>query len=293
VSSHQQQSDKPLTPRHAWQPLTPRGVAAFATSTLTRLVLVQLVFALITAVAVLGFLRLAWFPVIEEAIQRLPDTGAIRQGELAFAGESPKRLAENAHLAIVMDVNQTANAGRTGDIEVTFEKNRVAICGALGCWHQAYDRRYTVSFNRPELAPAWGAWQWPAVALITLATVASLLVMWWSAALVYLPLVKSIAFFKDRAVTWRGAWRLSAAALLPGALIVTAGIILYGFGAVDLFRLGLLYILHIIAGLVFVVTSPSFLPAIAGAKGGKNPFGSGRTQAQKRAGKKSNPFSRS
>jgi hypothetical protein len=291
VSSHQQPSDKPLTPRHAWQPLTPRGVAAFATSTLTRLVLVQMVFALLTAAAVIGFLRFAWGPVIEEAIQRLPETGAIHQGELAFAGASPIRLAENAHLAIVVDVSQTDSAGHTADIEVTFEKNRVAVCGALGCWRKPYDRRYTISFNRPEVAPAWGAWQWPAVALISLATVASLLAMWWCVALLYLPLVKSLAFFKDRAVTWRGAWRLSAAALLPGALIVTTGIVLYGLGAVDLFRLGLLYVLHIIAGLVFVVTSPSFLPPIPGARAGRNPFGGGRTPAEKRPDKKSNPFS--
>ena len=28
--------DKPLTPQHAWQPFTPRGVAAFGSATLTR-----------------------------------------------------------------------------------------------------------------------------------------------------------------------------------------------------------------------------------------------------------------
>src|SRR4051812_45144341 len=88
--------DKPLMPRHAWQPFTPRGVAAFAGATLTRLVLVQSIVAVIVAVALLWFLRIAWFPVITESIQRLPQAGVIRRGELQYGGESPGRLAANS-----------------------------------------------------------------------------------------------------------------------------------------------------------------------------------------------------
>jgi hypothetical protein len=129
--------------------------------------------------------------------------------------------------------------------------------------------------------------------LTTLATIVSLLVMWWSLAFVYLPLVKLIAFFADRVVTWRGAWRLSAAALLPGALIVAVGIVLYGFGAVDLFRLALLYALHIVAGLVFVVTSPFFLSKLFHGAITKNPFaGSAPPGPETPAPPSPSPFSR-
>lgn len=245
------------------------------------------------AAAVILFLRVAWFPVIAEAIRRLPDSGSIYNGELVFVGGSPQRLAENARLAIVVDVSTAASAGHVADIEVTFEKSRVAICGAMGCWWQSYDRNYTISFNRPEVEPAWGAWRLPVLVLTTVVTLVLLLAMWWSVATVYVPLVKLLAFFADRVVTWRGAWRLSAAALLPGALIVAVGIVLYGFGAVDLFRLALIYGLHMVAGLVFVVTSPLFLPKIFHPAITRNPFGgSAEAKPETPAPGPPNPFSR-
>ncbi len=295
MSSPQNKSDKPLTPHHAWQPLTPRGVAAFANATFTRLFMVQLIFAALVAVAAIWFLRAAWFPVIAEAARQLPERGAIRGGELEFGGPSPRRLAANARLAIAVDVAMSEPSGNAADIEVTFEKNGVAICGALGCGWHPYERRYIIGFNRSEAEPAWGAWQWPITALAALATIISLLVMWWALALVYLPFVKLFAFFADRRVSWSGAWRVSAAGLLPGALIVATGLLLYALGPIDLFQFALLYLLHILAGLVFVMTSPFFLPTVAPFKQGKNPFGSTSPVSESvptKPTKQDGPFSR-
>ena len=66
-------------PQHAWQPFTPRGVAAFAHSSATRLLAVQLVVAALVALSVTWFLSVAWIPVIEEGIRALPETGEIRR----------------------------------------------------------------------------------------------------------------------------------------------------------------------------------------------------------------------
>ena len=265
--------DKPLTPRQAWQPFTPRGVAAFALATLTRLVLVQLAVAALVAFALLWYLRVAWSPVVTESIQHLPEAGVIQRGELIYGGEPLARLAENKRLALVVDLAGTREAGHVADLEIVFEKNRVVLRGPLGNWWQPYDARYSFSFNRPELGPWWGAWQWPILALVALATVISLFVMWWGLAFLYVPLVKLLAFFADRAVTWRGAWRLSAAALLPGAALVGLALVLHGFGAVDLLGFALLYALHLLAGLIFNCTSPFFLPKFSEAVSQKNPFG--------------------
>jgi hypothetical protein len=293
VSASRKVSDKPLTPRHAWQPFTPRGIAAFGQATNARLIIVELIVALLVVGAVVSFLRGVWFPVITEAIEKLPQTGAIRRGELSFAGESPMRLAENSRLAIVVDIERTGDAGRVADVEVTFEKNRMAICGALGCWWQPYDSGYVISFNRPEVKPAWGAWQWPVIALAILGTVASLFVMWWSVALVYVPVTKLIAFFSDRVIAWSGAWRLNAAALLPGACLVAAALVLYGFGAINLFQFALLFVLHAVAGLIFLSTSPFFLPKVQTDSRGKNPFvGEGKDPLENSAPGQPNPFSR-
>jgi hypothetical protein len=263
-----------LTPREAWQPFTPRGVAAFANATLTRVVLAQLAVALTVAAVVIWFLRMTWFPVITEAIQQLPATGMIRNGELNYGGEAPIVLAQNRWLSISIDLASAApKPGQTADVEARFGRNSVVFCGVLGCWQQHYRAGYLISFNRAELEPRWGAWRGPILAVAALATAAALYVVWWSLALLCAPVIKCIAFFFDRVVTWRGAWRQGAAALLPGAVLVAAGLLLYGFAAVDLFRLGLLYVLHIGCGLAFVVTSPFFLPKLSRLPSRRNPFG--------------------
>ena len=265
--------DKPLTPQHAWQPFTPRGVAAFGLATFTRVFLVQGAVAALVGFALIWALRAAWVPVISEAIQRLPETGIIQRGELSFTNQSPQRIAENSHLAVVIDLDGTREAGHVADIEIAFEKKRVVLRGPLGAWWRDYGSAYQFSFNRPELTPWWDARRWTLLALLALALAVSIFVSWWSLALLYVPLVKFIAFFSDRVVTWGGAWRVAAAALLPGACLVALGMLLYGFGVIPLFQFGLLYALHIVAGLVFVITSPFFLPKIFTAPGVKNPFG--------------------
>ena len=64
-------------PAFAWEPLTPRGVAAFARASFERLFVVQAVFALIAAAAVVWVLSDGIFPVIDAAIDQLPDAGGL------------------------------------------------------------------------------------------------------------------------------------------------------------------------------------------------------------------------
>lgn len=272
MSAPKKSPDKPLTPAHAWQPFTPRGVAAFGLATFTRVFLVQSAAAALVGFALIWALRAAWVPVINEAIQHLPETGNIRHGELNFSGASPQRLAENSHLAVVIDLEGSREVGHVADVEAAFEKKRVVLRGPLGAWWREYGSEYQFSFNRPELTPWWDARRWTLLALLAIALAVSVFASWWLLALLYVPLVKFIAFFADRAVTWGGAWRVAAAALLPGACLVALALLLYGSGVIPLFQFGLLYALHIVAGLVFVITSPFFLPKISTLPDLKNPF---------------------
>ena len=274
MSSPRKPTDKPLTPGEAWQPFTPRGIAAFAFATRTRLFLAQLATAGIVAIAVVWFLSETWFPVVTEAIQKLPETGEIRGAALSYSGTSPVRLAENRRLAIVVDPERTGAAGHVADLEMTFENTRLALCGPLGCYHVPYVRGYQFALNRPELEPAWGAWRGPFLGVAAIGTLLWLFVTWWVLALLYSPLVRIIAFYGDRTITWGGAWRLSAAALLPGAWIVALALALYGYGAVDLLRFALHFAVHFAAGLIFVITSALFLPKFP-ARSGRNPFTTG------------------
>ena len=235
-----------------------------------RLFLAQLATAGMVAITVVWFLSEAWFPVVTEAIQKLPETGEIRGATLHYSGTSPVRLAENRRLAIVVDPERTGEAGHIADLEMTFENTRLAFCGPLGCYNVPYVRGYQLGLNRPELEPAWGAWRGPFLGVAAVCTLLWLFVAWWAVALLYSPLVRVIAFYGDRTITWRGAWRLSAAALLPGAWIMALALALYGYGAVDLPRFALLFAVHFAAGFIYVITSALFLPKFS-AKSGKNP----------------------
>jgi hypothetical protein len=290
VSSPQKKPDRPLTPRHAWQPLTPRGVAAFAQATTRRLVIVQFIVAAMVVASLLWFLQAAWAPVLTDAMRALPESGSIRAGELDFHGTSGT-LAANARLGFSVEASPelTPNV-RVADLEVWFGKTGVALCGALGCRRWNYPANYTFGFNRSEAQAAWGAWRWAIITVVSAGTFVSLLLMWWLLSVIYVPLVKMLALFTDRQITWAGSWRLACAALLPGALLVAASLVLYGAGLVDLFRFALLQALHLLAGLVFVVTSPFFLPSAVAGKPGGNPFGSPAKSAK--ASRSSSPFSR-
>ena len=64
-------------PAFAWEPITPRGVAAFARASFERLFVVQAVVALLGAAAIVWVLSNGIFPTIDAAIAQLPDTGQI------------------------------------------------------------------------------------------------------------------------------------------------------------------------------------------------------------------------
>src|SRR4051794_939174 len=78
----------------AWQPLTPRGVAAFAHSTLRRLLLVELLVAAVVAGTVVWFLSTAWFPAISQAVRQLPSEGTIRAQTLDLPIAFAQTLSE-------------------------------------------------------------------------------------------------------------------------------------------------------------------------------------------------------
>ena len=91
----------------AWQPLTPRGVAAFVQAPLRRLLLVQFIVALAVAMGVALLCYDRYVPVIEGAIAKLPAASQVRQQQLEWWGNSPVVLGENRFLALTVDLERT------------------------------------------------------------------------------------------------------------------------------------------------------------------------------------------
>src|SRR6266852_4758843 len=94
----------------AWEPVTPRGVAAFSKATFSRLFLVELVSALLAAGVVAWCLATAWVPTVREAIHRLPEQGAIRDGELTSPRTASEPLASGSYLTFVLAADERVDS---------------------------------------------------------------------------------------------------------------------------------------------------------------------------------------
>src|ERR1041384_7598933 len=166
--------------RFAWQPLTPRGVSAFADAALGRLLLVQWVVALAAAAVVIGCLHSGWFSAVSTAIGQLPPRGEIRGGKLQWQGDWPVRLAESRFLAIAVDLDHSGEMRSPAHVQVEFGREDLKIFSLLGYVRAAYPRGWVVAFNRVELQPWWGAWE-PALLALGGATTAGGLMLSWAA----------------------------------------------------------------------------------------------------------------
>lgn len=257
----------------AWQPLTPKGIATFAGSTFGRVLVVQFVFALFAAGMVVWFLGRDWFPVISQAIKQMPEEGEIRTGRLTWNGDSPVSLAENRFLALAVDLKHEGQAHSPAHVAVELGERDFKIFSLLGYLQGRYPPGWWLGLNRTEATPWLGAWTPPILGIVAILVIVILFLCWAILATAYAAPAWLIGFFANRDLNLGGSWRLCGAALMPGCVLLTAAIFVYGLGFLDLVRLGLAVAVHFVVGWVYVWLSIRKLPlhpAAAALKG--NPF---------------------
>ena len=256
----------------AWEPLTPRGVAAFAHARFSRLLLVQFVIASLAAAAAVGFLSDGCFPTVRAAIRNLPVAGEIHAGRLDWPGHTPQLLAEGRFLACIVDPNHSGQIHSPADVQIEFGAQTVRVFSLLGYQDFSYPPDQIISFNRTDLEPLWGAWEPEWLAITVLAVVAGLMLLWAALATVYFVPAWLIGFFTNRNLNFRGSWKLAGAALMPGALLLTAAIVLFGLAALDLVQFCFLFGAHVALGWIYLFLSQLFLPRIDSRPSPSNPF---------------------
>jgi hypothetical protein len=260
-------------PPAAWQPLTFGGVAAFATGRTGRLLALELTVAVAVAVCAVWFLHRAYCPVILQAIQKMPDTARVAQGRLQ--GVPDTLIAESRFLAIAAMPQAGGEIGQDADLQIKLRQND--FCAGSIFWPDwgldlPYGRDAAINLGRSNLEPWWSAWQPVLLAAAGTAVVLFLLASWAVLASIYMALAKLIALFADRYLTWPGAWRLSAAALMPGAIVLAGGLILYGWSVIDLVGLSFLFIIHFIVGWVYLVGASCGASRLFPSQVKRNPF---------------------
>lgn len=271
----------PATPI-AWEPLTPRGVAAFARAPLWRLLLVQFVVAMLVAGVTGWFLVEDWFPVVRAAIRHLPDQGEIRDQRLDWRVSSPLKLAGNHFLELGVDLNHTGQLARESQVQLEFGRRDLLVIVPPMRSSMDYPAGWQIAFNRPELDSRWGAWEPPLLVITALVMVTGLMIIWALLATVYCLPVRLITLYENRDLNWLQSWRLAGAALMPGALFQAFALLLYALGSLTLLELGLAWVLHLVIGWIYLFISPFFLtrhPSAEAARG--NPFAQGRKKEKK------------
>ncbi len=211
------------------------------------------------------------FPTIREAIHNLPDTGVMRWQRLDWNGESPVLLAEGRLLAFSVDLEHTNDLRATAHVQVEFGRTNFITRSLLGYAEWEYPAGWTVAANRLEMEPWWGAREPVVLALAALAVVVWLFVMWSLLATIYVGPVWLISFFTNRDLRLAECWRLSGAALMPGALVMALSIFFYALGLFDLVALGFIMVAHVILGWLYILASAWFLRRVD-ADVRKNPF---------------------
>jgi len=254
------------------EPLTPRGVAAFARAGLSRLLLAQFIVALLAASTVVWFLHSSCFPTVRAAIRQLPASGAIDSGKLDWRGGSPQLLAEGKILAFDVDLKHAGQIHSPADVQIEFGRDSIRIYSLFGYTDFFYVADRTSPFNRTDLEPLWGAWAAEILFLAGAAVIVGLLSGWWLLATIYFLPAWTFGFFANRELDFRASWKLSGAALLPGALLVAVSVWLYGFGFLNLVSFGFIFAAHFVLGWIYLFVSQLFLPRSLELPPKSNPF---------------------
>jgi hypothetical protein len=257
----------------AWQPFTFGGIAAFARAGLGRLLLVELLCAILVSGSMVWFLRSAYSPVILDAIQKMPDTAKIADGHLG--GFSATLIAQTKFLAIAVTPEAFGQIGQSADIQIQFRQTDFRVGSVfrpdLG-WEFNYGPGAALNLSRSNLEPWWGAWHPVLLAAAGVAMLVLLFGIWAVLASICTVPAKIIAWMGDRELLWGGAWRLCSAALLPGALLMGAAIFLYGWQALDLIGVASLFVAHMLMGWVYLAGGAWACPRLYQNVVKQNPF---------------------
>jgi hypothetical protein len=254
------------------EPFTPRGVAAFARAAVRRLFVAQFILAFLAAAAVAYFLHNACFPAVQAAIDNLPSTAQIQSGRLAWSG-GPQMLADGRFLAFDVDPDHSGQVrSTTADIQVEFGRDTVRVISLFGYADFFYPSAESAPFNQPQLDPLWKAWRGGILFLIAAATFVILPAIWWLLAVIYFLPVWLLGFVTNRDLNLPASLKLSCSALLPGALLMIAAIVLYAAGILNLVTFCFVFAAHFILHWLYLLFGLLFVPRATTATPKENPF---------------------
>lgn len=259
------------SPQPAGFPLSFSGVASFAATGWSRLLLWQTVLAIALSGSVLLVLGQYWAPVMDAAVAQLPEQAGLHNGQLEWPAEQTGVLAENSYLRIIIDPTGQQQHGQLADLQIEFHRQTWVLSSLLGY----LDFPYAVDefrIERETHIPWWGSRRPFLLLGISVAIGAGYCLLTLLLGLMGVWPAKTVAFFADREGGLGKLWRLSTAAWLPAGALLTMGCLCYALQFLPLMGLIILVPLHLMVGWVFLFFAPFFLPTVI--RTAENPFDS-------------------
>ena len=130
----------------------------------------------------------------------------------------------------------------------------------LGFAEFRYPPHWWISLGRADAQPWWDAWRPALLAIFGAVSVLLLMICWALLATIYFLPARLTAFLADRYLNLAQGWRLSSAAVLPGAVFLSLAIVLYALTCLDLPLLGLAVALHLLIGWIYLALALFRLP---------------------------------
>ena len=268
----------------AWNPLTPGGVASFANAPLGQLFQTQGIVAFLIWLVFMFYLSQSWAPAIDQTIEQIPPGSRFSGGRLHLPGPPHFQLSDNRLVGITRTSPDAPDS--VSDIKVRLMTNHWQVSTLFGYVALPYPTG-EIELTRDGLSPRWGAWRTAIIPLVAGVAAVMVWLSWAMLAAIYSWPIRVIVFFRDKLTTRLGSWKLCSAALLPGALMMTAAILLYTIGQMPVAGLTLAFAIHFILGWVYIASGAIALPLLPDAAQLKgNPF----AKDKKRKKRSRNPF---
>ena len=244
----------------AFLPFTFGGIAHFGYARKAFLFTVELVIALLCSLSILWFVCDAYFPIVGQAIDSLPEEEVSITNNRLVWDERDGVLAQSPKLAI--SINAYGGPGKVTDSDLTLELAMRSF--KIHCINGYYTEiPYQIDrfpLNHQRVTSWWKAWMGPLIFWVIFISFCSLVLIWQVLSFLYMFGVKLLAWATRRQVEWTGAYMLSGASLMPGALLMTAGILCYSIGCISLEGLGIFAAAHIVLAWIFLLISTLLLP---------------------------------
>jgi len=274
-------------PPRAWNPFTPGGVASFANAPLGQLLTVQFVSALLVFLSFTFYLDHSWAAAIDSAVENLPAGSHLAEGRLRIPGSAALHLSTNRFVGITFAVNDAP--GAVADVAIRLSPVEWRISSLPGYLTLPYPRALAAALDRESLLPRWGAWRSAVVPLTAGVYTVGVMLGWMVLATLYAWPLKVLVFFRDKLTSRLGCWKLCAAALLPGALLMASATVFYTLGHIPAIGVAMAFVAHFVLGWAYVICGAVALPFIPETERLRgNPFGD---KGEKRRPKdRRNPF---